>query len=129
MLPVVPGTVFARANWGRWIADCPRAPHCRNAETLGRFSPVINCANCGARAEVVWPPDDVVYSIERLLLMRPDETTQNWEPGETLTDLMWENGAHGIFTGVPGELIVDGGGIRMDSLPANRKPELKAITR
>jgi hypothetical protein len=94
---------------------------------LDRFEPVFQCWDCGARSEVLWPPDDLVWSIERLLLMRPDPMTQNWEPGETLTQLMWENGAHGIFADVPGELIVDEQGIRMDSLPANRKPELKAI--
>jgi hypothetical protein len=94
---------------------------------LDRFAPVAQCWDCGERGEALWPPDEVVHSIERLLLMRPDVTTQNWQPGETLHDLMWENGAHGIFTGVPGELLVDEGGIRMDSLPANRRPELKAI--
>lgn len=79
------------------------------------------------RAEIVWPSEAMTFSIERLLLMRPDPTTQNWVPGETLIDLMYENGTHGIFTDVPGELIVDEKEIRMDSLPATRKPELKAV--
>lgn len=120
----VRGAVYVEANWGRWTARCPRCP---SALMVERFAPVFSCQECGARAEVLWPPEDMVWSIERLLLMRPDVTTQNWQPGETLTHLMWENGAHGIFTDVPGELIVDEGKIRMDSLPANRRPELKAI--
>lgn len=119
------GVVYVEANWGRWVARCPRCP---SALMVERFAPVFACLECGARAELHWPPEDVVHSIERLLLMRPDVTTQNWRPGETLTGLMWENGAHGIFTDVPGQLIVDGSGIRMDSLPANRKPELKAVS-
>jgi hypothetical protein len=66
----------------------------------------------------------MVWSVERLLLMRPDPMTQNWEPNETLIDLMWENGAHGIFTGATGKLTVNESEIRMDTLPATRRPEL-----
>jgi hypothetical protein len=91
---------------------------------LQRFAPVFQCWDCGARSEVLWPPEGMVWSVERLLLMRPDPMTQNWEPGETLIDLMWENGAHGIFTEATGELTVNESEIRMDTLPATCRPEL-----
>lgn len=122
MLPAT-RTVYAVANWGRWLGRCSRCP---SALAVDRFASVFACTECGLRAEILWPPEDMVYAIERLLLMRPDVTTQNWEPGETLPELMWENGAHGIFDGVPGELIVDDRSIRMDTLPATYRPGLVA---
>ena len=95
---------------------------------LQRFQPVFGCEECGARAEIMWPTEEIVYGVERLLLMRPRRENQNWEPGETLTELMWENGQHGIFTGVPGELTVDAERIRRDSLPSTFRPELLAVS-
>jgi len=117
-LPVV-------ANWGRWIVRCPRCPSADLAP-----ADVFWCTECGARAEVEWPSPELRYGIERLLLMRPDVTTQNWQPGETLVDLMVENGAHGIFTELPDDrstLAVDDGRILMDNLPPTFRRELKAI--
>lgn len=78
------------------------------------------CSGCDTAAEVVWPSEETVYGIERLLLMRPDESTRNWEPGETLVDLMMENGAHGLLSSVDGKLTVTDGAILRDSLPASR---------
>lgn len=121
---VLAGTAFARANWGRWIADCVRCP---SAMMLWRFQPVFNCQDCGERCEIMWPPEETVYGIERLLLMRPRPENQNWD-GETLTELMWENGVHGIFDKPRGELVVDGVGIRRDELPASFRPELRAVS-
>jgi hypothetical protein len=40
-----------------------------------------------------------------LLRRRPEAPTRNWEPGETLEDLLAENVAHGLL---PLELDVDG---------------------
>jgi hypothetical protein len=112
-------------NWGAYKVQCPRCPSADLAPAQ-----VFLCTECGTRAEVEWPPEELRYGIERLLLMRPDVTTQNWEPGETLTELMWENGAHGIFTELPeghSDLIVEDGRIRMDTLPVTFRRELKAI--
>jgi hypothetical protein len=95
---------------------------------LARFQPVFTCHECGQRAEVRWPPDEMVHGIERLLLMRPRRENQNWE-GEPLTELMWENGLHGIFDDAPGELTVDGSRIRLDQLPRTFQPELLAVGR
>ena len=61
-------------------------------------------------------------------MMRPDPKTRNFDPKlETLNDLMWENGAHGIFDdldqldlhGVSDHLFlsVSDSGIRTDQLP------------
>ena len=78
------GVTHARANWSRWVADCP-SPFCSSALQLTPGQPWFRCRDCDAVAEVVWPANPA--DIERLLVMRPDETTRNWEPGETLYDL------------------------------------------
>jgi hypothetical protein len=55
--------------------------------------------------------------------MRPNVTTRNWEPGETLIDLMVENGQHGVFDQLPAALpgnsllYVEEGRIVNDALP------------
>ncbi len=121
--------VPAEANWGRWIVKCPTCP---SALTLEPQTPLFRCTACGSDAEVVWPPEETVYGVERLLLMRPDESTRNWVPGETLIDLMVENGAHGIFAAVemsPGQsvLSVDDYSIRRDVLPVTRQRVLSAV--
>ena len=131
-------TLTPRANWGRWLVDCP---HCSSALTIdsewGWYDPLnkkiqprsyFRCWDCGLTAEVEWPPDELVFSAERLLMMRPDPKTRNFDPKlETLNDLMWENGAHGIFDdldqldlhGVSDHLFlsVSDSGIRTDQLP------------
>lgn len=126
-----------RVNWGRWIVDCPA---CSSALAVdpewGWFDPRNNvaesrgffrCWDCGLTGEVEWPPDELIGSAERLLMMRPDPKTRNFDPQlETLNDLMWENGAHGIFDNLDkleltniadGLLTVDDNHIRVDRLP------------
>lgn len=91
---------YARANWGRWIADCP-SPFCLSALAIsprGPLADVFVCLDCGAEAEVIWPTN--VREIERFLRIRPDPKTRNWEPGETLHDLLSENIAHGLYDGL-----------------------------
>lgn len=126
--------VPARANWGRWVADCPRCP---SALQMAPQDPFFKCLDCGAPAEVVWPPEEIRLSIERLLLMRPRVEWQSWEPGETLTDLMKENALLGVFDPLkllefdPGQslLSVDNEGIAADMLPITNRPEFKALER
>ena len=86
--------VAARVNWGRWIADCL---WCSGAMALAPGTSAFDCMSCGATLEVVWPSDETVFSVARLLMMRPDPNTRNWEPGEPLRQLMIENETHGIF--------------------------------
>lgn len=116
--------IAAVANWGRWVLRCPACP---NALAVEPGVELFTCPGCGTAAEIVWPPEEMVYGVERLLLMRPDESSRNWEPPETLVDLMMENGAHGIFDRVEGLLTVDTVGIRRDSLPSTRQPVLRAV--
>lgn len=135
LVHAVGARVAARAYCGMWIADCER---CRNAERLDRFQPAVMCTYCGMHIEIVWPAENLVHSIERLLLMRPLPYTQNWMPGETVADLMRENAEHGVFNpaevlaeGNPGVnlLSVDDDGIRRDLLPVTRQREFRSIER
>lgn len=81
----------ARVNHGRWVADCP---FCNGAEMVNPNDPYFDCGSCsnktvnGKRIPVVFPK--LIYSIEVELLPRP-KPNQNWEPGETIFDLMAEN--------------------------------------
>jgi len=77
----------------------------------------------------------MVSGVERILMMRPDPSTRNWVPGETLQDLMWENGQHGILNqfepyAVPGLSLfsVDEDRIRRDSLPVLKHRVRQEIT-
>lgn len=90
------GTTPALVNWSRWIANCP-GWYCRGATDLDYGQTWTVCAEpwCRTRAAVVWPAN--VPDIEYLLSLRPDPTTRNWEPGETVHDLLAENIEHGIL--------------------------------
>lgn len=112
----------ARFNWSRWLVDCgfclsglePGRHLYDKHGVLVRYSiewgdEVMTCWDCGMVTEgVAWPVDPL--GIETLLLMRPDEKTRNWFPGETLDDLLQENIAHGIMPPV-GE--VEGGSVML----------------
>lgn len=131
--------VEAYANWSRWVARCGLCP---GAKTLQRFQLVWECELCGTVNEIMWPSEDMVKGVERLLMMRPDPSTRNWLPGETLPELMWENGMHGIFDGLdealgvaPGDtrnlLSVADDHVQVDGLPKqlpnqDRRRELSA---
>lgn len=109
--------IAPRANWGRWIVDCPKVP--THALWVDRFQPWFECPACGAVAELVWASEDMVLGIERLLMMRPNEANRNWEPGESLHDLLGENIDHGIWQGddAGGQLSIVGDKITVDTLP------------
>ena len=125
--------VAARANWGRWIVDCPKVSV--HALWMDPGTDLFLCPACGAAAEVVWPSEEMVYAIERLLLMRPNEAHRSWNPGETLHDLMRENGELGLFSDIealgasPGDVLlsVDDGGIRRDLMPIIGPEILRAV--
>jgi hypothetical protein len=120
----------AFANFGRWVAACPRCPHAIDVDAQIR-TPAFSCAVCGLRAEIEWPSPEMVHGIERLLLMRPDPTKQNWLPGETLSDLLEENVTHGVFAAIPEvdetpRLTIVGERITVDTMPVTHRRELKA---
>lgn len=122
---VRPGTSPAHASYGSWVALCGRPDRCSWGEALQRFQSGFICPACGAATEVIWPEPGIVAGVERLLMMRPHFKNRNWVPGETLHDLMLENGANGVFDGLPlterptALLTVTDTGIRLDALPGN----------
>lgn len=121
--------VAAEANWGRWVGACGWCP---SAMALTPGTSAFRCRECGEATEVVWPSDAMVCGVERLLMMRPNVTTRNWRPGETLRDLMFENGAHGIFDRCLDDgparilLTVQDDRITVDALP-DAGDELRAV--
>jgi hypothetical protein len=93
----IAGAAYAEANWGRWISRCP-APWCTNAVGLDRGQARFECIgldSCGAVADLVWPADP--QAIEAVLSLRPVPRTRNWLPGESVTELVAENVAHGVL--------------------------------
>jgi hypothetical protein len=95
----------AYLNHGRWVADCPR-PGCANAEMAGLdgkghpggLGDWFRCrpeeGGCGLRCEVIWPGN--VEDIEALVIPRPLPATRNWNPGQSLHELLAENLEHGV---------------------------------
>lgn len=91
--PVGPkGTaIFATANHGRWIAECP---DCAGAQLTAPEDPRFMCVECGNVAiggvwrPVVWPKDHA--EIGALLDVRPRHLA-NANPGETLAQIRAEN--------------------------------------
>lgn len=94
------------AAQGYWVAHCP-APYCYGAEHYGPrrsgvgvelgglFADAFTCKECRGTFAADWPTDRT--EIERLLMDRPDPSSRNWSPGETVFDLTAENIRHGIY--------------------------------
>lgn len=96
---------YAIVNFGRWVVRCPAWPKCLGAQLASAIDTRYFCVDClhrhieeaqGKWIEVVWPSSDTILSIERLLMLRPDEKNQNWERHESIQDLEIENQVHGI---------------------------------
>jgi len=107
-----------RVYHGMWIVDCP---FCKNAWRLRPWDPYWQCHNCGYDCTVVWPAPRFAQGVMRLLAMRPYQEHRNWDPRETLHDLMFQNGANGLYDAIeaaPGQVMlsVDDEGIRVDKL-------------
>lgn len=86
----------AYVNHGRWVVEC----ECHGAQRVDFNHPVYFCLSCenrafGGRMRPIIIPENY-KEIEAALLLRPDETTRNWLPGETVADLLHENEQHGI---------------------------------
>lgn len=90
----------AYVNHGRWMIDCPFG--CGAAQEADPDWPLTLCVHCwnepvgGAWIRVEWPSPKTAEKIERMLVVRPDETTRNWRPGETVAMLGQENVDHGV---------------------------------
>lgn len=86
------GEVVARAEHGRWLADCP----CGGAR-LVQPGVAFWCADCGhGPVPVRWPDDR--EAIDAVLMARPIGN-RHWFPNETLDDLRNENRAHDLAVG------------------------------
>lgn len=106
----------AYVNHGRWIARCPR-PFCNSAEHAGKDPTTghvggltgigFTCAECALVCAADWPPN--VDDIEMLLSLRPVPATRNWEPPETVHDLLAENSTHGVFPPPDDPRAISGG--------------------
>ena len=97
-------TVSGRVYCSEWIADCK---FCPNAMPISIKDPRFFCSHgrCsnggnngadGAAVRIVLPEPLMIMKIEALLVLRPQPMTRNWNPGETVVDLISENAAHGI---------------------------------
>ena len=116
------GLAFARINWSRIVVDCPRA-WCTSALSLPPGWDVFQCWDCHWRAPIVWPAD--LAGIVSVLALRPDPKTRNWEPGESILDLVRENIEHGILpdldelekANAAGPLILEQDGVIVTGAP------------
>lgn len=83
--------VFAVANHGRWIAECPT---CGGAQLTAAEDPRFMCVECGNTAAgghwrpVIWPKDH--EAMGRLLDQRPRHLA-NTLPGEDIAHIRNEN--------------------------------------
>lgn len=90
--------VYAFANHGRWMAQCP---FCKSAQVAFEADRRFLCAECGngesggKALPVVWPDDRARLRIEAALAPRPRDN-RNWVPGETASQLEAENRLHGV---------------------------------
>jgi hypothetical protein len=71
---------------------CP----CNGAELVAPGMAML-CGSCGAEHVVKFPKPDTLQRIVDLLSVRPIEMFQNWEPRESVEDLLVENIENGIF--------------------------------
>ena len=93
----------ARVNHGRWIASCdcgmPGLP--RPGCLVDLSEPLAWCVRCGNQAvgrgwrPVTIPPESLRRKIEAVLLCRPRPEHRNWEPTESVADLLAQNVEHG----------------------------------
>ena len=80
----------ARVNHGRWVAECS-TPYCTEAHTVAPGD-AFTCGNCGRQSVVSFPNNKPL--IDAALSRRVVPETRNWEPGETVNDLIVENESH-----------------------------------
>lgn len=105
---------------GCWIIDCPL---CSGAQVVDLGA---RCVDCGLLLEPRWPAEDLRYGVERMLSMRPIVHTRNWNPGETLHDLLAENVQHGIGPAEGEAISIVGDSIVRDSLGAGHYLQIGA---
>lgn len=89
-----PVRAFVSASRWLWRCECGAGNHV----WLGGGNVCLECNNAithGRPRVIVMPGAGQREQIEKLLLMRKDKASRNWQPGETLMDLRLENIRHG----------------------------------
>lgn len=85
----------AYINHGRWVVDC----ECNGAGLTSREFGLTCCFDCGrVYTEIIFP--DNAQAIELLLLGRREQTSRNWNVGESLESLQNDNSDHGVNNGL-----------------------------
>jgi hypothetical protein len=97
--------LIARVNHGTWIASCDCGAPPGGVPSAGGLvwfeAPWIWCLSCQNAANghawraVDVPPPRLRQQIDAVLAYRPEVETRNWNPTETVADLVAENRAHG----------------------------------
>lgn len=98
--------VFVHINHGRWIVDCP---DCNGAQLACLADHRFMCNECANVAvdhlwrPVVWPAEH--RGITEAIDSRADRKLQNYEPGETLAELLEQNAVLADETVVGGVVV------------------------
>lgn len=95
--------LVARVNHGTWIASCEcgargvPTPGCVvfTGTLLGWCLRCRNGATGRGWRPILVPVEAIRHQIEAVLLCRPNVDDRNWEPGETIDDLLAQNREHG----------------------------------
>lgn len=100
--------MVAKVNGGIWKALCECgmrtdlakskvAPGC----VVWLSQPLGFCMRCGNQGTgrgwrpIVLPPAEMIAQIELILMCRPNIGDRNWEPDESIADLIYQNREHG----------------------------------
>lgn len=94
----------ARVNWGIWIASCDCGALSSKVPAPGGVvffdgpgAALVWCVRCrnGSTGRgwrpVAGPPPAVRAAIEAVLVLRPNVEDRNWDPSETIADLVAQN--------------------------------------
>ncbi len=84
---------IARINHGVWVFDCD----CGAGVAADPHFSAGYCFGCGAiHTNVVWPSTEDRLNIEHVILARHKTVNRNWDPDETLADVLVTNVEHGV---------------------------------
>lgn len=88
--------VAAYINHGRWVIDCD----CGAGNMVEPEWHMAACLGCGAvRYNIILPSEEDRAKIEEVLNIRPRFVNRNWNPGETIEKLKFENIEHKLGKG------------------------------
>lgn len=88
-----PAPKVAQVNHGVWVFDCD----CGSGVSPDPEFSAACCFGCGAvHTNVVFPNEEDRLNVEHVLLARPKTSNRNWDPDESLIDLLVTNAEHGV---------------------------------